>query len=141
MDRITSNLVGDYLVDASRPRVLVVTAQKPTGRIAVRRESKVAHVVENEQILLVARKRLHQGRHPEIVFFSAVYVPRRRVNAIGLEEGHETGGGRGRVIPAENACSAPCLHKVQEGQGNKGPCSPQEGSAFNSPSFAHRGLL
>ena len=58
-------------------------------------KSEVSHVVQDQKIVLVLGKGLHQGRHPEIVFLPTVYVPGGRVNAIGLEEGHEPHGGIG----------------------------------------------
>jgi len=56
----------------------------------VRRKSEVAHVVEDQQIVFVLRKRLHQRRHAEVRLATAADVPRWRVHTVRLEQRHET---------------------------------------------------
>ena len=77
----------------------------------MRGESKISHVVQNEQIFLMFFERLHQGRHAEIKLSASMDVPGRRVHAIGFEEGHEPQGWLLRWIAPDGS-----FHEVQPGQ-------------------------
>ncbi len=133
MRRVLANLVRDELIDRRRFRVLVMTGEEAAGGVGVRREAEVAHVVEDQQVLLVMREGLHQGRHAEVEFRAAVDVPGGRVHAVGLEQRHEPH----RRLPAIcRLCRG--LHQVEPRQRQRGAHAAQEGPSIE---FQAHGLF
>ena len=56
------------------------------------RKTEVAHVIENEQVVLMFGKWSHEWRHAKIEFATAVDVPRWRVYSVRFKEGDEAEG-------------------------------------------------
>ncbi len=116
--RFLSNLIGNELINRSRLFVFMVAAQKPAGGTGMGWEAKVPHVIENEEIILVSRKGLHQRRQSKIKFTPTIDIPWWRMNAIGLEQSHEA---QGRFFRC-GSCPNRRLHQVQKGQRHEGAC-------------------
>ena len=137
VSRVLPDPVGNDLVHRGRPAVLVVTGEKTTGGVAVGREAEVPHVVEDEQVVPMPGKRLHERGHPEVMLSASVDIPRGRMHPVRLEEGHKAN--RGFFLPgASRALCRPGLHEVQPWQGNQRPGRPsQELPPFDLPVFAH----
>jgi len=102
------------------------------GGVGVGGEAEVAEVVENQQVLLVMREGLHQRRGAEVVFGAAIDVPRRRVDAVRFEQGHEAD--RWFDLAGQALGVGAAFHQIEEGQGQHGPrAAAEEGPSIDLP--------
>ena len=70
-------------------RSLVVAREETACRIGMGRKAEIAHIVEDEQVLLVLGKRGHERRHAKIEFRASIDIPRGWVNPVGFKKSHE----------------------------------------------------
>jgi len=122
------NFFCNELVGGGGLGVPVVTTEEAAGRVGMGGEAEVPEVVEDEEVVLVLGKGLHEGRHPEFVFRAAADVPGGRMYSIGFEQGHET---HRRSLLLFGGT----FHHVEEGEGEQSTGTSEERAAGDAERF------